>query len=66
MDVGSFQWDDAKAAANFAKHGVTFGAARLVFKDPFALDWLDESKGYGECRYVIIGMAERLCMLPTP
>ena len=43
MDDGSFRWDDAKAAANLATHGVTFEAARLVFKDPFALDWLDES-----------------------
>ena len=44
MDSGSFQWDDAKAAANLANHGATFEAARLVFKDPFALDWLDESE----------------------
>ena len=32
-----FEWDDAKAAANARKHGVTFDAARAVFDDPRAL-----------------------------
>ena len=59
MDDGKFQWDDAKAATNVAAHGVTFEASRNVFKDPFALDWLDESEDYGEDRYAIIGMVER-------
>ena len=58
MDDGTFQWDDVKASTNFTAHRVTFEAARLVFKDPFALDWLDESEAYGEDRYAIIGMAE--------
>lgn len=62
MDDGSFRWDDAKAAANLATHGVTFEAARLVFKDPFALDWLDESEDYGEDRYATTGLAERRCL----
>ena len=47
---GIFQWDDAKAIANVERHGVTFEAARGAFKDPFALDWLDESEDYGEER----------------
>jgi uncharacterized DUF497 family protein len=58
MNDGKFQWDDAKATSNIANHGVTFDAARGVFKDPFALDWLDESENYGEDRYAIIGMSE--------
>jgi uncharacterized DUF497 family protein len=58
MNDGKFQWDDTKAATNIADHGVTFDAARDVFRDPFALDWLDESEDYGEDRYVLIGMAE--------
>jgi uncharacterized protein len=56
MDDGRFQWDDQKAAANHAKHRVTFDAARDVFKDSFALDWLDESERYDEPRYAVIGM----------
>lgn len=58
MKDDEFEWDDPKAAANYADHGVTFDMARLVFQDPFAIDWLDESEDYGEDRYAIIGMAE--------
>ncbi len=58
MDDGIFQWDDAKATANVERHGVTFDAAREVFMDPFALDWLDASEDYGEDRFALIGMAE--------
>ena len=59
VDDENFQWDDVKAAANFARHGVAFEAAREVFKDPFALDWLDESEDYGEDRFAVIGMSQR-------
>ena len=31
--------------------------AKDVFKDPFAIEWLDDREDYGEDRYVIIGMA---------
>jgi uncharacterized DUF497 family protein len=57
MNDGAFQWDDAKAAANYAKHGVTFEAAREVFKDPFALDWLEDDQE-GESRFAMLGMVE--------
>ena len=58
MNDGTFEWDDIKAAANYAAHGVTFEAARDVFKDAFAIDWLDERMPYGEDRYAVIGMVE--------
>jgi uncharacterized DUF497 family protein len=32
-----FEWDQAKAASNATKHGVTFEAAMMVFRDPLAL-----------------------------
>ena len=57
MNDGSFQWDDDKAASNYAKHGVKFEAARDVFKDPFALERTDNRKDYGEERFILIGMA---------
>jgi uncharacterized protein len=41
MQDDTFVWDDSKAASNDADHGVTFEAARAVFKDPFAEDTLD-------------------------
>jgi uncharacterized protein len=58
MNDGKFQWDDIKAVTNIADHGVSFEAARGVFKDPFALDWLDDRQQYDEDRYAVIGMAE--------
>nr|WP_039889339.1 BrnT family toxin [Acidiphilium sp. PM] len=53
-----FQWDDAKASSNWRDHGVTFEMAREVFKDPFALEWIDDTQGVQEPRYSIIGLAE--------
>lgn len=38
MRDDEFEWDDAKAASNFAKHNVSFGTARLAFADP---NWVD-------------------------
>jgi uncharacterized DUF497 family protein len=58
MNDGAFQWDDRKAADNYAKHGVRFEAARDIFKDPFALEWVDDREDYGEERFAIIGMAD--------
>lgn len=58
MDDGTFQWDDTKAAENYAAHGVRFEAAREVFHDPFALEWLDDREDYGEDRYILLGMVE--------
>lgn len=39
-------------------HGVSFELAMTVFKDPFAIELLDDRKDYGEERFVTIGMAE--------
>jgi len=57
MDDGQFQWDDAKAASNYAKHGVRFEDARDVFKDPCAIELIDDREDYGEERFVLICMA---------
>ena len=53
-----FEWQEAKAEANFEAHGVSFDLATTVFKDPFAVERRDEREDYGEQRFVIIGMAE--------
>ncbi len=53
-----FEWHEAKAEANLQAHGVSFDLAKSVFKDPFAIERLDDRKDYGERRFVIIGMAE--------
>ena len=53
----TFRWDKNKAKNNYAKHGVSFDLAKDVFKDPFAVEFLDDRQDYGEERFVIIGMA---------
>jgi uncharacterized DUF497 family protein len=58
MNDAAFEWDESKAAKNYAAHGVSFEAAQSIFKDPFAIEWLDDREPYGEDRFVIIGMAE--------
>jgi uncharacterized DUF497 family protein len=57
MMDGEFEWDDAKASENYAKHGVDFETATQVFQDPFALEFLDDREDYGEDRFILIGMA---------
>ena len=56
MKEPEIEWDAVKAAQNEADHGVTFEMARDVFKDPFAIELLDDREDFGEDRYVIIGM----------
>ena len=53
-----FEWNEVKAAENYAKHGVSFEMASLVFKDPFAIERFDNRQDYGEDRFILIGMAE--------
>jgi uncharacterized DUF497 family protein len=58
MRDDDFEWDDVKAAANLAEHGVTFTVACDVFDDPFAVNQADDRQDYGEDRFGIIGMVE--------
>ena len=53
-----FEWDETKATENYAKHGVSFDAAKAVFRDTFAMDWADDRYDYGEERFNIIGMVD--------
>ena len=53
----SFKWDDDKADENYAKHGVSFELAQLVFEDPFAVERIDDRYNYGEQRFILVGMA---------
>jgi uncharacterized protein len=58
-----FEWNGAKAKANFRRHGVSFDLAKAVFSDPFAVERLDEREEHGEERFVIIGAAEGEALL---
>ena len=48
------EWDEAKAKANLAKHGISFEEAKRAFRDPFAVEFLDDRFDYGEDRFVLI------------
>jgi uncharacterized protein len=52
-----FEWDDAKAASNQRKHGITFDEAGTVFLDELALTGSDPDHSIGESRFVTFGMS---------
>jgi hypothetical protein len=56
MDDDAFEWDDAKAAENYARHSVSFETAKRVFDDAFAIERLDDREDYGEERFSILGI----------
>jgi len=58
MTNDDFEWDDNKAAENYAKHGISFETAVRVFGDAFAIERLDDREDYGEDRYSILGMVD--------
>jgi len=58
MTDDDFEWDDAKAISNLAKHKISFEIARLVFDDSFAIVELDTSIDYGEERFIITGIIQ--------
>jgi uncharacterized protein len=55
MSNEEFEWDRAKADANFQKHGVDFDVAMHVFDDSFVFIELDYSNSTSEDRYTATG-----------
>jgi uncharacterized DUF497 family protein len=53
-----FEWDEAKALANEAKHGVSFELAQHAFLDPKHLLAEDLEHSGQEKRYFCFGMVE--------
>ncbi|MET3613024.1 uncharacterized DUF497 family protein [Rhizobium aquaticum] len=49
-----FEWDPAKDERNFAKHGIGFNEARMIFERP-VLTSTDDRIDYGENREISIG-----------
>ena len=43
-----FEWDEEKATANLAKHGVSFEEAKTVFDDPLYVDFYDPDHSFDE------------------
>jgi uncharacterized protein len=53
-----FEWDDAKAAANRRKHGVSFEEAKSLFKNPLRIDF-DDFHSVAEDRYIAVGVSSQ-------
>ncbi|MGQ0834360.1 MAG: BrnT family toxin [Gammaproteobacteria bacterium] len=50
-----FAWDPRKAAANYAKHGVSFDDAITAFSDPLSRTIEDPDHSQRELRFLLIG-----------
>ena len=55
----TFEWDQAKAKANFKKHGASFDEAVAVFGDPLSITIADPDHSEVEQRYVDIGSSDK-------
>ncbi len=56
MNFGEhFEWDEAKAASNLAKHGVAFMEAVAAFADPRRVIIPDLDHSRGEPRWYCLG-----------
>jgi uncharacterized DUF497 family protein len=45
-----YEWDEVKAAANLAKHGISFTAAARALEDDRKIETIDDRFDYGEER----------------
>ena len=55
----TFEWENAKARSNQAKHGISFYSAATVFGDPLAVTLPDPGHSApGDERYVTLGRSE--------
>ncbi len=52
-----FEWDETKAKANLAKHGVAFEEAKTIFNDPHLVTFEDRYHSQHEQRYLSIGFS---------
>jgi len=63
MEGLHFSWDARKAAANLAKHGVSFEEAKTVFYDEFARLIPDPDHSKEEDRFILLGFSVHLRLL---
>ena len=57
MDELQFEWDEDKAAANLAKHGVSFLTAAEIFASEI-IERIDDRENCGELRFIALGRVE--------
>ena len=55
-----FEWDSAKAVANFRKHGVSFEEAVSALRDDLAATARDLAHSVVEYRFITFGVSARV------
>jgi uncharacterized protein len=61
-----FEWDEAKDAANLAKHGIRFEEAATIFEGPvFTADDEDSTEEARERSYGLINGITVICVIHT-
>ena len=63
MTALHFEWSEAKARANIAKHGVSFDEAKTVFYDERARLISDPDHSKNEERFILLGCSSGLKLL---
>jgi len=63
MSAIHIEWDDAKAATNLSKHGISFEEARTVFYDEQARLISDPDHSENEDRFILLGLSSTLNIL---
>ena len=53
-----FEWDDAKAAINLRRHGVSFEEAKTIFTNPLRISF-DDFHSAAEDRFIAMGVSDR-------
>jgi uncharacterized protein len=52
-----FEWDEAKAGDNLARHGVSFQEAATVFRDALSQTGQDPDHSINEERFITFGLS---------
>lgn len=63
MREPDFEWDEAKAASNLQKHGVSFEDAATVFRDERGLLIRDPESPNNDERFILMGLNAQLRLL---
>jgi uncharacterized DUF497 family protein len=57
----SFEWDEAKNAANIKTHGIDFLDAALIFENPI-VEAVDDREDYDEVRLIALGLSGEMVL----
>lgn len=55
-----FEWDEKKDKSNTRKHGISFGEARTVFYDEYAIQFFDPEHSEEEDHFLLLGASFNL------